>query len=273
MKNEKVKKILKIAGDVLLYVFIGISLVAMVATVIFKQNNDDAMSIFGMQMRLVITGSMEKSEYTDVSNYKIKSIPLNSMVFIENVPNDKAAAKEWYSELQVGDVLTFKYVYQAGRQIVITHRIVSIVENNAKDGYLITLEGDNKSGELTGQQVINTSPTTVDDSFNYVIGKVTGQSYLLGLLLTFLKSPFGLILVIVASIIIIGYEIFKLIRMANAEKREKEQAEKDARDSELDELRRKLAALEAQSEASPTEPSKPTTEGEVADSDESAAEA
>ena len=61
MDKEKMKKILKIAGDVLLYVFIGISLVAMVATVIFKQKNDDAVSIAGMEMRLVITGSMEKS--------------------------------------------------------------------------------------------------------------------------------------------------------------------------------------------------------------------
>lgn len=272
MKNEKVKKILKIAGDVVLYVFIVISLVAMFATVIFKQKNDDAVSIAGTEMRLVITGSMEKSEYTDVSNYKIKSIPLNSMVFIENVPKDKAEAKEWYSDLQVGDVLTFKYVYNPGKQIVITHRIVSIVENNAKDGYLITLEGDNKSGELTGQQVINTSPTTVEEKFNYVIGKVTGQSVLLGLLLTFLKSPFGLILVIVVSVGIICYEIFKLVRMANAEKREKEQQEKDEKDNELEELRRKLAALEKQSGTPSPESNEPTSESEPATDGESAEE-
>lgn len=262
MNNEKVKKALKITGDVLLYVFIGVCLVAMVATVIFKQKNDEAVSIAGMEMRLVITESMGKSEHTDVSKYEIKDIPLNSMVFIEKVPESKAEAEEWYSNLKVGDVLTFKYVYT--RQITITHRIVSIVENDAKDGYLITLEGDNKSGETAGQQVINTSPKTVDESFNYVIGKVTGQSYPLGLLLTALKSPLGLIFIIVISVGIIGFEVFKLIKMATAEKKEKEQAEKEAKDNELEELRRKLAALEGQNASSPAEDS-PTEDTEPAE--------
>ena len=129
------------------------------------------------------------------------------------------------------------------------------------------LEGDNKNTEDGALvQEIDTSKRAT--SFNYIIGKVTGQSYLLGLLLTLFKSPIGLILVIVASIIIIGFEVFKLIRMATAEKRDMDQKEKEAKDMELDELRRRLAELESSKEASGVEEAK--AEESVADSDTAA---
>lgn len=249
MKNEKVKKILKITGDVLLYVFLGICLVAVIVTISSRKSGDDAVSIFGMQMRLVLTGSMEKSEFTDVSNFEIKDIPTNSMVFIKEAPKDEAEAKEWYSKLKVGDVLTFMYTY-GSHQEPITHRITEITEKDDGSGYLIKLEGDNKNSE-DGVLVQEIDTTLHQNQFNYVIGKVVGQSYILGLLLAFLKSPFGLILIIVVSVIIIGYEIFKLIKMANAEKKEKEQQEKEAQQNELDMLKKRLAELEMQNAGPP----------------------
>ena len=163
--------------------------------------------MFGHELRLVVSESMEKSEETDVSGYKIKDIPLHSLIFIETVPEDEAEAQEWYGNLKVGDVLTFRYVYTT--QETITHRIVSI-EPNDGGGYTISLQGDNKGtadGVLT--QVIDTSAT---DSLNYVIGKVTGKSVALGYVITAVQSPWGIIfIVIVPCLIIIVFEIIRIM--------------------------------------------------------------
>ena len=242
--NPKLKKALKIASNVLFYAVLIICIIGIALTVTGKKEKDGAVSIFGMQMRLVITNSMEKCDQTDVSGYKIKDIPLNSMVFIEEVPDNPTEAKAWYSELKVGDVLTFKYDEYSARQMTITHRITEIKENADGSGYIIRLEGDNKNTEDGALvQEIDTSKRAT--SFNYVIGKVTGQSYLLGLMLTLFKSPIGLILIIVASIIIIGFEVFKLVKLASEEKKNNDQKEIEAKDNELDELRRRLAELES----------------------------
>ena len=239
--KQLLKKIAKIAGNVLLYTFIVISLVGVLLTITAKKDADGTATIFGMQMRFVLSPSMEKSDATDVSDFKIKDIPTKSVIFVEVVPDDPAEAEKWYSELAVGDVLTFKYVYVT--QETITHRITSI-EPKATGGYIIELEGDNKSENSdTLSQTIDTSQT---DSPNYVIGKVVGQNYVLGLFVNMLKNPVVLILcVIVPAVGIIIFEIIRLVTLFGAEKRQKDQEEKEKQQSELDELRRKLAALEA----------------------------
>lgn len=249
MENTgKVKKILRIVGDVLLYVFIAICLFGVILTITSKKDEDGTANIFGTQMRLVISPSMEKCEHTDVSKFEIKDIPVNSMIFIEVVPEDEAEAAEWYKALKVGDVLTFKYVYT--RQETITHRITSIEPKDDGSGYLIQLEGDNKndaSGVLT--QVIDTSKR---NSPEYIIGKVTGQNYILGLFMTLLRSPLGLIfIVIVPSLAIIAFEIVKLVKLAGEDKKKKEQQEKEEQQNELEMLRRKLAELQQEKEAAP----------------------
>ncbi len=261
MENKtKVKKILTIVGDVLLYLFIAICLVGVIITITSKKDEDGTANIFGMQMRLVISPSMEKCEHTDVSKFEIKDIPVNSMVFIEVVPEDDAEADEWYKALRVGDVLTFKYVYT--RQETITHRITSIEPKDDGSGYIIELEGDNKndaSGVLT--QVIDTSKR---NSPEYVIGKVVGQNYIFGLFMALLRSPIGLIfVVIVPSLVIIAFEIVKLVKLANEDKKKKEQQEKEEQQNELDMLRRKLAELEKlKEEGSDTAAAEGTSEEE-----------
>lgn len=239
--KQLLKKIAKIAGNVLLYTFIAISLVGVLLTITAKKDADGTATIFGKQMRFVLSPSMEKSDATDVSNFKIKDIPAKSVIFIDVVPDDPAKAEQWYADLEVGDVLTFKYVYVT--QETITHRITSI-EPKETGGYIIELEGDNKTENSdTLSQTIDTSNV---DSPNYVIGKVVGQNYVLGLFVNMLKNPIILILcVIVPAVGIIIFEIIRLITLFGAERRQKDQEEKEKQQSELDELRRKLAELEA----------------------------
>ena len=240
MDKAKIKKIGKIALDVLLYIFLAICIFAVIVTVISKRDSDGAAEVFGYQMRVVTSDSMSESEFTDVSGYKIKDIPIRSMVFVKVMPDDPAEADEFYRSLEVGDVLTFRYVYTT--QVTITHRITSITEKDT-GGFIIELAGDNKNsedGQLT--QVIDTS---IPNNTNYVIGKVTGQAYLLGLLMSFLMQPVGIILlIIVPCFIIILLEVLKIVKVLGADKKKREQEEKQNKDNELEELRRKLAELE-----------------------------
>jgi signal peptidase I len=240
MDKVKIKKIGNIALDVLLYVFLAICIFAVLVTVLSKRDIDGAAEIFGYQMRVVTSDSMSESEFTDVSAYKIKDIPIRSMVFVKVMPDDPAEADEFYRSLKVGDVLTFRYVYTT--QVTITHRITSITEKDT-GGFVIELAGDNKNAE--DGQLIQSIDTSIPNNTNYVIGKVTGQAYWLGLTMSFLMQPIGIILIIIVPcFIIILLEIFKIARVLGADKKKREQEEKEQKESELEELRRKLAELE-----------------------------
>ena len=150
-----------------------------------------------------------------------------------------AEADEFYRNLKVGDVLTFRYVYTT--QVTITHRITDIEE--IEGGFKITLAGDNKNSE--DGQLVQVIDTSIPNNTNYVIGKVTGQAYLLGLLMSFLMQPVGMILlIIVPCFIIILLEVLKIAKVLGADKKKREQEEKEKKDNELEELRRKLAELE-----------------------------
>lgn len=249
-KNEKLKNALKIAGDVVLYIIIALALFVLIVSITAKKDSDGTATVFGKQLRFVQSDSMGKCELTDVSGYEIKSIPVKSCVFIEVVPENEAKKAEWYKSLKVGDVLTFKYVYT--KQETITHRIVDI-EQNGEGGYLITLEGDNKNSDSNLlKQTIDTSLT---DSPNYVIGKVTGQSYLLGLLVYAFKTPVGIVcLIIIPCVIIIIFEVLRLVRVFGGEKKEKLKAERQNQANEIEELKRQLAALQKGAAASEQAP-------------------
>ena len=243
------KKIVAFIGNVLLYIFIVISIFGVIITIGAKRGEDGTATVFGMQMRHVISPSMEKSEFTNTDAFTIKDIPMKSVVFVEVVPEGKEKAYEWYSSLREGDVLTFRYVYTT--QITITHRITKIEEKENKAGFVFYLEGDNKASEMGAlTQIIDTE---FDNTPNYVIGKVVGKSVVVGLLLSILKSPIGLITVVILPCIgIVVFEIIKIVRVMGMDKKKKEEEEKKKQKDELEELRRRLAELEAAKAQTPS---------------------
>ena len=238
-KKNLVKKIFDVAGSVLVFIVIAFAFFVLVVSVTAKRDADGAATIFGVQLRFVQSDSMAKCDRTDVSQYKIKSIPVKSCVFIEVIPEDETEREEWFKTIKVGDVLTFKYVYQ--KQETITHRVVE-KEEKPDGGYVITLEGDNKSAEGTvGRQVIDTS---LADSPNYIIGRVTGQSKVIGFLVYALKSPVGIVcLIIVPCLIMIVFQVMRILKVMNEEKREKLAAEQSERADEIAELKRQIEQL------------------------------
>ena len=240
MQKAKVKKIGNIVLNVLMYVFLAICVFAVLLTVLSKRDSDGAAEIFGYQLRVVTSDSMGACELTDVSDFEIGAIPIRSLVFVKVMPEDDAEADEWYRGLEVGDVLTFRYVYST--QVTITHRIVSITEKPT-GGFEIALAGDNKNSE--DGQLVQIIDTSIPNNTNYVIGQVTGQAYLFGVILSFLMAPLGIILVIILPcFIIMLIEIIKIIKTLSADKREREKEDKENKEKELEELRRRLAELE-----------------------------
>lgn len=236
---KKAKKILKTISFILLYTALAFGLLAVIFTLTAKRSEYGASQIFGYQFFTVESESMEKSEICDVSAYDVKSIPLHSLVFVQLKPEDKQELQEWYSSLEVGDVLSFRYRY--AKPTTITHRIVSISENST-GGYIIELRGDNGDGsQLT--QTINTSHDATGS--NYIIGKVTGQSRLLGALLFAIGQPLGLMfIIIVPCIIIILLEIFRIVTVIGEDKRKKLLEEQRKKDDEIERLKKRVAELE-----------------------------
>lgn len=243
MKNTKIKKILKLATNVLTYGFIVLCAALIFASFTMKKSTDDALTLFGYQARIIQSDSMEKSELTDVSGFQIKSIKVKSLVFIETVPEDEAEAKAWFAELKVGDVLTFRYVYNG--QVTITHRIVAIEDN--ENGRILTLEGDNKTGDSQlMRQTLDTSRHFDPTCYNYTIGKVTGQSYAIGVLVYAMNTPVGMFcIVVIPCVIIIIMEIVRIINVLGEDKRKKAKAEAEEKEAEIERLKSRLAALQA----------------------------
>lgn len=235
------KRILRIALTVVQYFFIALCILAVIIVIVGKKDaNDGAITVFGHQMRTVLTGSMEKSEQTDISGFEIKSIPRKAMVFIETVPEDPAEAKAWYDGLREGDVLTFRYVYSTSE--VITHRIVD--REAVEGGWIITLEGDNNTAEYGGdQQKINTT-TDRAVATNYVIGKVVHVSPVFGWFISCVKEPLGMALIIILPcLLIIALEAVKIVRVVGEEKRRRLGEEHKEKDDRIAELERQIAEL------------------------------
>ena len=248
MEKDTMKKMSGTLFNVILYVFLAVCVLSVFLTV-FSKKDDGATEVGGYQLRIVASDSMAACELTDVSAFEIKDIPVRTMVFVEVMPDDPAKADEWYRALKVGDVLTFRYVYST--QVTITHRITSITEQET-GGFLIELAGDNKMSE-DGQlkQVIDTS---LPYNTNYVIGKVTGTSYLFGVVMSFLMKPISIVLIVILPCFaIIMLEVIKIMRMLSMDKRKKEIAKREEIEGELEELRTRLAELQAQNEAPASE--------------------
>ena len=243
------KKIIRIAADVLVGIILVFALFTVIVTVSSNKSEDGAATVFGYQLRFVLSGSMEKSEYTDVSGYKIKSIRTKSCVFVKVAPKSDAEKQDWYGTLKVGDVLTFRY-YQTGSggQQTITHRLVNLERKDG--GYVLTLEGDNRSSEDgVVQQVIDTA----NPGYSYVIGKVTGQSYFLGLCVYALRQPVGIILIIIVPCaLMIVLQVIRIAKAVSEDKKEKLKTEQSQKDDEIENLKRQLAELKAEKRADET---------------------
>lgn len=246
--KTKTKKVLSIIGNVVLWLFLALCLIMLIFAIVAKRSDDGAVNIFGHEMRLVLSGSMEKNDDMDVSGFKIKDIPTKSLVITEVVPEDDEEAAEWYGELQVGDVLTFRFLV-AGRQETVTHRITAIEELTY--GYKISLHGDNVEKD-DPDQVIYTDDRMNPEPANFVLGKVVHVSVVSGYIVWILQQPVGIALVIIvpASIVII-FQIIRIINVLYGEKRKKAEEKQAEQEGEIEALKKRLAEMEQRQTENP----------------------
>lgn len=242
--NKKRIKSLNIIIDIFIYMFLILCMLFLIICIHVKKDSDGAVTIFGYQTRIVVSESMEKCEstYDEIKKYKIRNIPVKSLVLIKTVPNKTSKQSDFYSKIKIGDVLTFKYVVGT-KQETITHRVIKIYEDG-NDSF-IELRGDNvllTDNINTTSQIIN-----IDDSNspNFIIGKVIFKSYTLGAILFALKKPLGMFLIIIIpTLIIMIFEIVKVVNYIYIQKKTKTEKQIELQREELEKLKLKLIQLE-----------------------------
>lgn len=242
----KIKKILNVISTIFTIFIVALAVLFVIFTITSRRDIDGTGEIFNKQIRLITTNSMKKCKATDVSSYKIKSLPANTLIFIDLVPTEKEEANKWYESLKEGDVLTFKYVYT--EQIVITHRLIKKEYIKESDSYILYLSGDNKdeNTNLLTQEIHtkDLDETTNITNCNYVIGKVVGKSYILGSIISAFKNPKTLIFIvlIIISIFILIEALKKILKVNKIEKNETA-LENQKIDEELNSLKKRIEDL------------------------------
>ena len=162
--------------------------VAVVSSVLYIWDcNGNSLDFSDTDVMIVISGSMDGEPR---EQYEIETIPVESMIFIRDVPSDPAEADSFYASLRVGDVLTFDYRHPVSQEeMVVTHRIVDISVSGGT--YTFTLQGDTIADDPT-----NGSVQVVTSDSGDVIGKVVGVSHWLGVLTVFVSHWYGKLVLI-----------------------------------------------------------------------------
>ncbi|MCJ7843678.1 signal peptidase I [Lederbergia sp. NSJ-179] len=170
----KGKTILKWISNCLSTLFI-ILLVCAVLIVISSRAAGGEPSLFGYQLKTVLSGSMEPE------------MPVGSIIFIQ-----LAEKKETFKS---GDVITFK----TKDDILVTHRIIEVQDS----GQRFITKGDNNNGP-------DVEPVLAQN----VVGKYTGWTIpYLGYALHFVNTKQGAVLMlIIPGLLFLGHAIFTIWR-------------------------------------------------------------
>ena len=161
------------------YIFAIIAVIFVILVAVSPKMEDGATRLFGYELRLVATNSMEDNGSFDASKYEIGSFSKDTVVALHCVPSDAEEAMAWYEDVKEGDVLTVRYTYNT--QVTITHRVRTVEKKEDGSGYIITLAADNSDSDAGMlYQTIDTSST---DGLNYVIGKVIWKNHSVGVVI------------------------------------------------------------------------------------------
>lgn len=185
--NHKVKFISRVISwtlFVLLLIVASLLLYYFVSTRVIGKNDSNYKPAFGLYT--IVSPSMEP-------NLKIYDVIVNVKV---NNPN----------KIKVGDVITFISTSTISKGMTITHRVISIKED--ENGKSFQTQGDN-----------NLSPDASLVPYENVLGKVLIKIPQLGRIQSFLTTKGGwLIVVVIPAFLIILSDIMKLFKLKEVEK-------------------------------------------------------
>lgn len=193
LKKEKVKqwlttlrKVFHFIATVLMY---SICLIMIIVFLVFVVNFIDK------QYNLK-SGNNKKdlfSAYTIVSPSMVPTINVLDVVVTMRVDNPE--------DIEKGDIVTFNSTDYRYSGVLVTHRIVDI-EKTSSGEYLFTTKGDN-----------NNTQDSSRISFNEIYGRVLFRIPKIGYIQYYLSSVLGWVaIIIVPAVMIIGYDIYKLVK-------------------------------------------------------------
>lgn len=175
--KEILKRIGSVIVDILIVIVFIISTLVVVASITANRTGGQP-SVMGYVISSVQTGSMQGT-INEGDLVVGKLIDANT-------------------EIKEGDIISY-YEYYGGKQIVITHRVVDIMEHPTDPGYIT--KGDNEKYE---DEIVK-SRDDIQSVYKFRIPFV-------GKFIDFLKTPFGFIICLVIPLLIfICYQGYKLI--------------------------------------------------------------
>ena len=220
----KAGRVVSVITTVIVALFLVVAVFALAVTRVYRVQGETA-ELFGYQLRVVTSGSMEPN------------IKQGALVAIRTA---EEGDESFYEDLKVGDVLTFYWFNGAtsADEVVVPHRIIAIQESDGR--YVFTLRGD---------AVENDTQTIAGDSGN-IIGKVTWDSYVVGRILTFVRSSVGIVCcLILPAAVVICFEVVRIVKLVREGKEEQKKEKAQEEESELERLRREVAALKEEKRA------------------------
>lgn len=175
--KETLKRIGSIFVDILIVIVFIISTLVVIASITANRTGGQP-SVFGYVFSSVQTDSMQGT--------------INKGDFVVGKLIDDN------TEIKEGDIISF-YDYFKGKQIVITHRVVEIIDPKTDPGYIT--QGDN---EAMSDDIIK-SREDIQSVYKFRIPFV-------GKFIDFLKTPFGFIICLVIPLLaFISWQAYKLI--------------------------------------------------------------
>lgn len=221
------RKVFDIVGKILVWFLLTLSIFMMVFTVISVATLDrNDRTFLGLRGYIVTSDSMSKTDFS-----------AGDFIVVKNVKPDT---------LKEGDIISF--ISRNGESFgeTVTHKIRKI-----------TKDANGNPGFITYGTTTNTNDREVV-TYEYVLGKYSFRIAKAGRFFNFLRSTTGYLLFILLPFgLIIGYQVFNLIRLSGKYKKEQleqMQAERDELEAEkleterlikeLKELKEKLADSE-----------------------------
>ena len=193
------KKIISIIVLVILFPILFVSSVILVDSYV---NPNEIPAFFGWKPFIVLSGSMESEIYA----------------------GDIAVVKE-DKDYKKGDIIAFK----TDDEIVITHRIVDVIEENGEVKYIT--KGDNNNTEDSGY----VKPEQIEGIYQFNISR-------LGNLAMFVQTPIGVIVCLSIPLMILA-----LLQVAETRKSkeyfENKRKEEDKMQQEIEKLRKQNEEL------------------------------
>lgn len=213
--SNVLKRIVNIIVDIIVVLILIVSILVVMLSLTSKSSG--VPNIFGIAPLSVQTASMEDT------------INPEDLIFCSLSENDE--------EFQEGDIVTFPIEIN-GEQVLNTHRIVEVVEDNNITYY--RTQGDNKETNPEPDMDLQTSSTIVA---KYTGTKIPG----LGNVLSFIRTQLGFFLCILLPMIFFFiYEAVRVVMNLLAYNKEKafEEAQATVNNSELTEEQKQKAIEE-----------------------------